>query len=289
MRNIFLKKIFLALSLIPAAMTAQTSGAEPISVSPKAAGMLSELLSAYNPTDIRNLVIEGLINASDIRWMRQNLDSLRAVDMGRAHIVADYPYFEGQMPDSAFFRADSRIEKIVMPTDLVSIGNRAFMFTRISSVVIPRGVVYFGRNVFNSCYWLEDVTALNPNPVFINWCVFANTGYRSRDAKLHVPEGSVDAYRNYPQWQLFTTIVGDAPGVVNSVASVVGGNGHLSIKAVGNMLEIEAGAGASVSIVTADGREVAKTRCDARGKAQLHVDSGLYMVVCGSESVKIKF
>lgn len=288
MRNHFLKKVFLAFALIPATMAGQTGGAEPISVSPEVAGTLSELLSAYKPTDIRNLVIGGQINASDIRWMRQNLDSLRTVDMGRAHIVAEHPYFDAQMPDSAFFRADSKVEKIVMPTDLVSIGNRAFMFTRISSVVIPRGVVYFGRNVFNSCYWLEDVTALNPNPVFINWCVFANTGYRSKEAKLHVPEGSVDAYRNYPQWQLFTTIVGDAQGVVSSVTSVKGESDRLSAKAVGNMLEIEAGAGASVRIVTTDGREVAKTRCNARGKAQVHVDSGLYVVVCAGESLKVK-
>lgn len=278
----------MALSLLPAALSAQTEDGDMVSVSPDSAGTLPQLLADYEPTSIRNLVIEGQINASDIRWMRQNLDSLRLVDMGQAHIAADYPYFEGQMPDSAFFRPDSRVEKIVMPTDLVSIGNRAFMFTRISSVVIPRGVVYFGKNVFNSCYWLEDVTALNPNPVFINWCVFANTGYRSQAGTLHVPEGSVEAYRNYPQWQLFTTIVGDANGIVSSVSSAATANSRLSAKVRGNVLDVEAEAGAAVSVVTADGREVTKTRCDARGKAQLHVDSGLYVVVCGGESVKVK-
>lgn len=288
MRNRFLKKLFMALSLLPAALSAQTEDGAMVSVSPDSAGTLPQLLADYEPTSIRNLVIEGLINASDIRWMRQNLDSLRSVDMGQAHIAADYPYYEGQMPDSAFFRPDSRVEKIVMPTDLVSIGNRAFMFTRISSVVIPRGVVYFGKNVFNSCYWLEDVTALNPNPVFINWCVFANTGYRSQAGTLHVPEGSVEAYRNYPQWQLFTTIVGDANGVVSSVASAAAGSSRLSAKAHGNVLEVEAEARAAVSVVAADGRVVAKARCDERGRAQFPLPAGMYVVACGGEALKVK-
>ena len=288
MRTHFLRKLLVAFALLPAALTAQIADEAVIRVAPEAAGSLSEQLSAYKPTDIRKLVIEGLINASDIRWMRQNLDSLRSIDMGKAHIVADEPYFEGQMPDSAFFRADSRVEKIVLPTDLVSIGNRAFMFTRISSVVIPRGVVYFGRNVFNSCYWLEDVTALNPNPVFINWCVFYGTGYRSQAGTLHVPEGSVDAYRNYPQWQLFTKIVGDASNVVSSVTSATKGSSRLWAKVNGNVLEINAGAGSAVSVFATDGREVAKAQCNAQGKAQLQLRSGLYVLTCAGESVKVK-
>ena len=83
-----------------------------------------------------------------------------------------------------------------------SIGREAFSgCTNLSSVIIGSGIVSFGNNAFARCYSLAFVTSLITNPFSFGENVFGNY-----NARLYVPEGTKELYRNTPCWNKFARI-----------------------------------------------------------------------------------
>jgi hypothetical protein len=66
----------------------------------------------------------------------------------------------------------------VIPTDgsVTKIQDYAFQKLDIKTITIPSCIVYIGRGVFMSCYWLESVTFENPNGWFVTTSSTATSG-----------------------------------------------------------------------------------------------------------------
>ena len=97
------------------------------------------------------------------------------------------------------------ITSITIPSSVTSIGSNAFSgCTGITSITIPSSVTSIGSWAFNSCPDLTDVYCYAKNvPETGNRYVF--NSYWS--ATLHVPAGSLEAYRTTAPWSDFGTIV----------------------------------------------------------------------------------
>ena len=120
------------------------------------------------------------------------------------------------------------LTSVTIPNSVTTIGKCAFIYcTGLTSITIPNGVTSIEDNAFTDCYDLATVIIPNSvtnigDGVFLRcsnlkdvYCyaeqvpksggnIFENSYFRST---LHVPAGSIDAYRNAEQWKDFASIV----------------------------------------------------------------------------------
>ncbi len=135
--------------------------------------------------------------------------------------------------DGVFFNCTS-LTSITIPNNVTSIGDYAFRnCTSLTSITIPNRVTSIGNDAFHGCTSLTFVTI--PNSVtsirdyaFADcpdlsqvYCYAVNVpntysnafdGSYPQYATLHVPDESVEAYRNNWPWSRFGTIVGISGG-----------------------------------------------------------------------------
>ena len=87
-----------------------------------------------------------------------------------------------------------------------NIDDWAFLNARfLNSVVIPSSITSIGEAAFQNCSNLTDVYCCADNVPKTKSSVFKNVPVAS--ATLHVPAGSIDAYRTTSPWSDFGTIV----------------------------------------------------------------------------------
>ena len=105
------------------------------------------------------------------------------------------------------FRGCIGLTFVNIPNSVISVGYKAFSgCTSLTSVTIGSGVNSISERAFAKCSILEDVYcyALNvPNTV--------NDAFDDsypENATLHVPDESLDAYKNTDPWRRFGTKVG---------------------------------------------------------------------------------
>lgn len=180
----------------------------PVTVHVGQAGTLSEIVAAkgLNMDLVNKLIVTGNVDARDFAWLKAQA-TLEDIDMERTTVKAYGNSGANAIPLCAFEDC-SNLKSFVMPAGITAIYHNAFMGTGLESIAIPGGVEYIGLNVFNSCWYLREVYAYNPAPVFINWCVFNGTP-RGEGAILHVPVGSKSLYEAAAEWCEFTYIVDD--------------------------------------------------------------------------------
>ncbi len=95
---------------------------------------------------------------------------------------------------------------ITIPESVTSISNAAFWScSSLTSVTIGSGVTSIGSSAFSQCSSLTDVYCYAENVPSTDDNVFSSTPISS--ATLHVPAGSVDAYKAAGPWKNFGTIV----------------------------------------------------------------------------------
>ena len=150
-------------------------------------GMVS--LTEGEPLELwenKNLSKDGVIYALDNKTKTATLSSGRYVE-GEYNIPSELDY-GGQ----TFL--------------LTSIDYPAFAFnTSLTSVIIPKSVTNIGNAVFYRCSNLSDVYCYAKNVPETGINMFKDCPIAS--ATLHVPAGSVEAYRTTAPWSDFGTIV----------------------------------------------------------------------------------
>jgi len=90
--------------------------------------------------------------------------------------------------------------------DVVGIGGSAFENCSIlTSVTIPNSVTSIGYAAFSGCSSLTNVYCYAENVPSTSSSTFNNSSISS--AILHVPAGSVNAYKTVEPWKSFKSIV----------------------------------------------------------------------------------
>ena len=238
------------------------------------AGTIENMLGNGDPDAIQTIEVSGDVDQRDFAFLNKYFTD---IDMRAANVVAYDVHPANTIPVEAFAYND-RLTRFVMPAGITYIGSNAFMETALTEVVIPKGVNTFGLNVFNACWKLKEVTVLNPEPAYINWCVFYGT-LRDRGGTLHVPAGAKAAYEAADEWNLFSNIVEDAEDIyvgIGSVRDSAGTKGLFSLN--GNTLT--SATGKPLSAYDMAGRRVAQG-------ATLTLKAGAYIIVCGNSSAKV--
>ncbi len=133
-----------------------------LSVTVPQAGQLESVLSSYDYQQIKNLTINGPLNNDDYDYIKDELVSLRCLDLSKATGVE--PNFRNHkytidlliLPDtlteiSPYTFSESYIVNIVLPSNLESIGDYAFYnCSRMTGgIIIPSTVTYMGQYAFD--------------------------------------------------------------------------------------------------------------------------------------------
>ena len=175
-------------------------------------------LQPRQKADAERITLTGRLSVegnSDFRQLRDLCWQLREVNLAEA----DCPL----LPDNAF-HSRSRLERVVLPRNLQTIGSQAFYACRaLRTLVLPATVAQVGSGAFSACSGLEELTiegrpelgefafaglsslrtvrllSATPPPA----CASTFEGLDRRRVKLEVPKGSERKYRRAPGWSRF--------------------------------------------------------------------------------------
>lgn len=113
--------------------------------------------------------------------------------------------------DYAF--AYTNLTSVKIPDSVISLGDAFWSCSELTSVSLGSNLASIGAMAFNSCRKISDIHSYAKVPPTcagdgapFNYSVFEN-------AVLHVPEGSVNAYKSADMWKNFSHIVGDISGI----------------------------------------------------------------------------
>ena len=149
------------------------------------AGLLSQLISADDKKAITSLKIVGKINGSDIITLN-SMPALKSLDLSETNIVSggsaydddwddddEHPLYTANNVIGAQMFWESKLENIVLPTNITSIGKRAFQeCKKLTSVTIPSNVTSIGKMAFYGCDELKSVI-ISGDLKSIGWECFA--------------------------------------------------------------------------------------------------------------------
>ena len=137
----------------------------------------------------------------------------------QVQIIQDYS-FQGNRFSSIVFSEDSELRKIggfafnnnarliepvVLPKELLSIGEYAFEYcTQLPKIIIPTAVNIIGRSAFENCYALTALTCEAVLPPVLGEGAF--DGVAKDNFTLEVPEASVTRYQTAAGWSDFKRI-----------------------------------------------------------------------------------
>lgn len=135
--------------------------------------------AGYDYTTMQNLKVTGEITEEDIRFLNQEMASLKHLNLKDAKLKhiryydgwEDYGnhdhdlYRDGDLPGGAFYQ-NKNIRSIILPSSLKRVGGDAFRESRLmySTLEIPEGVTYIGGSAFSYNEY-NGVTLELPNSI----------------------------------------------------------------------------------------------------------------------------
>ena len=172
-----------------------------------------------NGSEITDLVIPNSVTSIGY-WAFSGCSGLTSVTIGNSVTsIGDYA-FSGctgltsvtignsvtSIGNSAFYGC-SGLTSVTIPNSVTSIGYEAFYnCTSLTSVTIGSGIKSIGSSAFANCKNLEDVYCYAESVPQTNADAFY--GSYIDYATLHVPDASVNAYKQAEPWKNFKAIVG---------------------------------------------------------------------------------
>ncbi|MDR2052602.1 MAG: leucine-rich repeat domain-containing protein [Treponema sp.] len=92
------------------------------------------------------------------------------------------------------------IRSVILPAGLTAIGEGAFSECEsLSSITLPAGLTAIGEYVFDDCYNLESITLLSPKPPMLE----DDLGLAD-ETVIYVPAAALSAYRTAEEWEYYT-------------------------------------------------------------------------------------
>ena len=167
------------------------------------------------------------------------------------------------IPYRTFNRCVS-LQSVNIPDGVTSIDKMAFCYcASLQSINIPEGVTSIGEWAFFDCKALTDITLACTTPP-----TAGEDTFNSYDATIHVPDGTVDSYRQHEIWGQFVHIVdGNSTGIEDNDF-----NG-ISIYARNGRIVVEGTDGELVQVFNMKGQQVSAAE-------SLH--AGIYLVKVGN-------
>jgi hypothetical protein len=231
------------------------------------AGTLSTLLTSSEKTTVTNLTVTGIIDARDVKCMRDEMSVLAVLDINAVTIQAyngnggtytDTSYPANEMPEYSFSKNDyyngpyigkSTLRNITFPSSITSIGDGAFLNCYgLTNITIGSGVISIGSNAFYWCTGLKIITSLNPTPpTVVGTLAFFNV----KPAIVYVPATAVTAYKTASGWSAYTiatekritmnnpTAGGLAAALLNAGYGPLSSISHLTV--TGNLNSVDIG------------------------------------------------
>lgn len=186
-----------------------------------AAGTLTTSLNSSEKNTISNLTITGVIDARDVKCMRDEMPNLSVLDISAVTIQSyngangTYPgtilYPADEMPLSSFLLQPNTpkltLISIILPNSLKSIGSYAFaMCSGISpNITIPSSVTAIWNYAFMGCTGINKISVLNSTPPNATSTSFISLN--KANCTLEVPIGSKSTYQATINWSDFGILV----------------------------------------------------------------------------------
>jgi hypothetical protein len=204
-------------------------------------GTLSTILSPTEKNTITNLTVTGVIDARDIKCLRDELTSLSVLDISTVSISSytgsdgTYPgtisYPANEMPLSSFLMQPNTpklsLTSVTLPNSLTSIGSYAFaMCTNLSPrVTIPASVTDIWNYAFLGCTGVSKISVLTVIPPKVTSTTFLSMNKLS--CTLEVPTGSKSTYQKTTNWSDFGFLVENS--FTTQISNTPSSNNHYNI------------------------------------------------------------
>ena len=179
-KNSFKRQLAVVVCMLLCGLSIQAAGddliTDQIIISKLVAGTLPQRISSDEKNLITNLKINGEINGTDLRFIREMATSydvygieqggqLSILDLSDAKIVSGGEYYDDNYftKDNEIgymaFCACNRLTILTLPSSLTSIGNSAFYGCRgLTSVTLPSSLTSIGNSAFYGCSGLTSLT-----------------------------------------------------------------------------------------------------------------------------------
>ena len=160
----------------------------------------------YYTTNDKEIASPSLSYSSNIRIVSN------IYDQAKGYGIITFNQNIEEIENDAFINC-GRLTNIIIPDDVTTIGNYAFMNTSLKSITISNNVTAIGSGVFLGCYALKNVYCKAITPPTLKANVFEN---KVVSRKIYVPTSAVDAYKSAPYWSDYADdIVADEPEETN--------------------------------------------------------------------------
>ncbi len=150
-------------SLLTIAALCSATASNALEITTVEGGTLSSLTG--DDTTVTTLSVTGPVNAYDFEYISGTLKSLTSLDLSRATITAasgaktatgSSEFYADELPPYALF--GTNLTKVILPENLIIVGEGALGNTPITSITIPPSVTTINNYAFTNCDKLTEIT-----------------------------------------------------------------------------------------------------------------------------------